>query len=151
LVCAVDTAGEVASLSDEDVEDLLVQARRLQSQAEGPQVALVAEGERHSVAAARSLASGAGCVRWSRADLAAEHEARMLDKKSRHAETWFSLQDRGHGTYQGRFVIPELHGILLKTFLERLSAPAHDPDWQPAQDTHATWRFKRTGYAALIA
>ena len=221
LLAAVDTPTEVSSLSDEALEELLVQARRLQSQAEGIQVALVAEGERRELAAARSLASGADWVSQLTSDsrevaaggiwiagalttryaatldalsaglitldqakvivkaadqipahatpaqvalaedwilakasgagnrhgrpmttkdlrraarrmcavvskeLADEHEALMLNKKSTRAEneTWFSLQDRGDGTYQGRFVIPELHGLLLKTFLERLSAP----------------------------
>lgn len=59
------------------------------------------------------------------AELAAEHETRMLNKQSRHAEneTWFSLHDRGNGTWTGRFVIPTLHATLLKALLDQLTAP----------------------------
>jgi hypothetical protein len=35
------------------------------------------------------------------------------------------LYDNGDGTFAGRFVIPELHGHLLKTALDRLTAPRH--------------------------
>ena len=52
-------------------------------------------------------------------------EAAMLNKESRRAEneTWMNLRDNGDGTYSGRFVIPELHGKLLKAHLDRLSSP----------------------------
>jgi Domain of unknown function (DUF222) len=57
--------------------------------------------------------------------LADEHEADSLkkDEKRAETETWFSLHDNGDGTFSGRFVIPELHGHLLLSALERLSAP----------------------------
>lgn len=59
------------------------------------------------------------------AELAAEHAHAMVAREARRAEneTWFNLQDNGDGTYTGRFVIPELHGKLLKGYLERLSSP----------------------------
>ena len=58
-------------------------------------------------------------------ELADQHEADLLEKEARRAaiETWMSLQDNGDGTFKGRFVIPELHGQLLKSFLEGLSSP----------------------------
>jgi hypothetical protein len=58
-------------------------------------------------------------------ELADAHEAAMLSKESRRAEneTWMNLRDNGDGTYSGRFVIPELHGKLLKAHLDRLSSP----------------------------
>jgi len=58
-------------------------------------------------------------------ELADEHEATMLDDEQRRAEveTWLSLQDNGNGTFSGKFVIPELHGHLLRNFLERLTSP----------------------------
>lgn len=54
-----------------------------------------------------------------------KHEARQLsdEEKDAEVETWMSLHDRGDGTFEGRFVIPELHGHLLRNYLERLSAP----------------------------
>lgn len=57
--------------------------------------------------------------------LADQHEAAQLtDEESRaEAETWLSLHDNGDGTFSGRFCVPELHGHLLRNFLERLSAP----------------------------
>jgi hypothetical protein len=59
------------------------------------------------------------------ARLADEHEAMVLTAEERRAEaeTWFSLGDNGDGTWSGRFVIPELHGQLLRGFLERLTSP----------------------------
>lgn len=58
-------------------------------------------------------------------ELADEQEADSLreDEKRAEAETWLTLGDRGDGTVTGRFVLPELHGHLLKAALERLSAP----------------------------
>ncbi len=59
------------------------------------------------------------------ADLADEHEATLLEAEERRAEieTWMTLRDNGDGTFGGRFVIPELHGHLLTSFLERLGSP----------------------------
>jgi hypothetical protein len=59
------------------------------------------------------------------AELADQHEAEVLAEEERAAEveTWFSLGDNGNGTWSGRFVIPELHGQLLRGFLERLTSP----------------------------
>jgi len=58
-------------------------------------------------------------------ELAEEHEATQLERESDHAEieTWFTLRDHGDGTFRGQFVIPELHGSLLRSYLERLTAP----------------------------
>ena len=58
-------------------------------------------------------------------DLMLAHQDVMLGREHRHAEaeTWLSLGDNGNGTYTGRFVIPELHGLLLQRHLEMLSAP----------------------------
>lgn len=57
--------------------------------------------------------------------LADVHEDALLVESERHAlrETWMVLQDNGDGTWGGRFVIPELHGQLLKSRLEQLSSP----------------------------
>jgi hypothetical protein len=58
-------------------------------------------------------------------DLADQHEAQLLEAEERRAEveTWLSLHDNGDGTFAGRFVIPELHGHLLRSALERLTSP----------------------------
>ena len=53
------------------------------------------------------------------------HESDLLTREERRAEhdTWLMLHDNGDGTYSGRFTLPELHGHLLTTALERLTAP----------------------------
>ena len=58
-------------------------------------------------------------------ELADQHEKDQLDDEEKRAEveTWLTLQDNGDGTFSGKFVIPELHGHWLVTFLERLTAP----------------------------
>ena len=58
-------------------------------------------------------------------DLMLAHQQALLGREQRHAEaeTWLSLGDNGDGTCTGRFVIPELHGQLLRRRLELLSAP----------------------------
>ena len=58
-------------------------------------------------------------------ELADQQEASLLTDEERRAEreTWLTLRDNGDGTFAGRFVIPELHGQLLKTCLERLTSP----------------------------
>jgi hypothetical protein len=58
-------------------------------------------------------------------ELADEQEADLLGEEERQAEneTWLTLHDNGDGTFSGRFIIPELAGNLLRTALERLSAP----------------------------
>jgi hypothetical protein len=58
-------------------------------------------------------------------DLADRHEAILLGREARSAEseTFLALHDNGDGTYSGRFRIPELHGHLLKTTLDQLTAP----------------------------
>jgi hypothetical protein len=58
-------------------------------------------------------------------DLADEHEAGQLKKEEGNAEneTWMQLSDNGDGTFSGRFTIPELHGHLLRNYLEKLTAP----------------------------
>lgn len=57
--------------------------------------------------------------------LADEHEAGQLKKEEGKAEneTWLQLSDNGDGTFSGRFTIPELHGHLLRNYLERLTSP----------------------------
>jgi len=56
---------------------------------------------------------------------AERHEADQLaaEESRAEAETWLALHDNGDGTFSGRFTIPELHGQLLRTYLERLTAP----------------------------
>ncbi len=57
--------------------------------------------------------------------LADQHEDDLLREQERKAEFWsaMTLGDNGDGTWSGTFVIPELHGNLLKAVLERLSSP----------------------------
>jgi len=57
--------------------------------------------------------------------LADAHETAVLRAEEHKAEhdTWLSLHDRGDGTFVGRFQIPELHGHLLRSALETLTAP----------------------------
>ena len=59
------------------------------------------------------------------AELADAHEADLLAREEERAEhdTWLMLHDNGDGTYTGRFTIPELHGHLLTSTLERLTSP----------------------------
>ena len=59
------------------------------------------------------------------AELADRHESDQLNAEAdrAEAETWCTLHDNGDGTFAGRFVIPELHGTVLKTALDRLTAP----------------------------
>ena len=61
------------------------------------------------------------------AETADRHESDLLNTEAdrAEAETWCTLHDNGDGTYAGRFVIPELHGLILKTALDRLTAPRH--------------------------
>jgi hypothetical protein len=58
-------------------------------------------------------------------DLAARHEAILLGRETRTAETetFLALHDNGDGSFSGKFRIPELHGHLLKATLDRLTAP----------------------------
>jgi hypothetical protein len=58
-------------------------------------------------------------------DLMVEHQQALLGREQRRAEaeTWLTLGDKGDGTFSGRFVIPELHGQLLRRRLETLTAP----------------------------
>ncbi|MGN6575574.1 MAG: DUF222 domain-containing protein, partial [Nocardioides sp.] len=57
--------------------------------------------------------------------LADEQEAGMLEDENDEAEVKTSMYvwDNGDGTFSGKFTIPELHGQLLKSFLENLSSP----------------------------
>ncbi|GAB3773280.1 hypothetical protein FB382_000159 [Nocardioides ginsengisegetis] len=75
-------------------------------------------------------------------DLAARHEAILLGREQRHAvrETRLELHDNGDGTYSGKFVVPELHGRLLRAALERLTAPrrlSRDAAGRPVVDESA--------------
>jgi len=58
-------------------------------------------------------------------DLADRHEAILLGREARSAETqtYLALHDNGNGTFSGKFLISELHGHLLKQALDRLVAP----------------------------
>ncbi len=59
------------------------------------------------------------------AELAARHEAILLGRETRsaEAETYLALHDNGDGSFTGRFRVPELHGHLLRSALDRLTAP----------------------------
>lgn len=75
-------------------------------------------------------------------DLADRHEAAMLSRQERAAENecWLTMGDNGDGTYSGKFTIPELHGSLLRTLLDKLTAPrrlARDTDGHTAVDASA--------------
>ena len=69
-------------------------------------------------------------------ELADRHESDQLNVEAdrAEAETWCTLYDNGDGTFAGRFVIPELHGHLLKTALDRLTAPRHTTPAPQAAD-----------------
>lgn len=72
-------------------------------------------------------------------ELADEHEADQLEdeKKKAERETFLALHDNGDGTYSGKFTIPELHGQLLRAYLERLTAPrvwARNTAGEPVED-----------------
>ena len=58
-------------------------------------------------------------------ELADRHEAILLGRETRtaEAETFLALHDNGDGSFSGRFRIPELHGHLLTSVLDRLTAP----------------------------
>ncbi|HEX7738439.1 MAG TPA: DUF222 domain-containing protein [Marmoricola sp.] len=58
-------------------------------------------------------------------ECADQHQAELLhaDEVAADAETYLWLVDRGNGTFEGRFVVPELQGRILKTVLEHLSSP----------------------------
>ena len=58
-------------------------------------------------------------------ELADRGEAEQLEEEEKRAEleTWLVMGDNGDGTFSGKFTIPELHGHLLRTALERLTAP----------------------------
>jgi hypothetical protein len=58
-------------------------------------------------------------------ELALQHQQALLGREQRRAEaeTWLTLGDNGDGTFSGRFVIPELHGRLLRRRLDTLCAP----------------------------
>lgn len=80
--------------------------------------------------------------------LADKQEADTLDDEQKRAEneTWMTLHDNHDGTFSGRFVIPELHGHLLRAALERLSSPrrsstnaAGDPVHDPTVATGMNW------------
>lgn len=58
-------------------------------------------------------------------DLAIRHLLRSVRANNQRGatDTWMTLHDNGDGTFSRRFGIPELHGKLLRTILENLSAP----------------------------
>lgn len=71
--------------------------------------------------------------------LADAHEAKQLAEEEERAEreTWLMLTDNNDGTFAGRFLVPELHGHLLRNYLERLSAPARwsrNKNGEPVED-----------------
>ncbi len=60
----------------------------------------------------------------SRAAADADENARLeAEEHQAEGRSWLTLHDLGDGTWKGAFEIPERHGLLLRTFLERLSAP----------------------------
>ncbi len=72
-------------------------------------------------------------------DLADRHEAILLGRETRTAEadTFLALHDNGNGTFTGKFLIPELHGHLLRDALDRLTSPrrlARDQDGHQVVD-----------------
>ena len=75
-------------------------------------------------------------------ELADRHEAILLGRETRsaEAETFFALHDNGNGTFSGRFLIPELHGQLLRHALDRLTSPrrlSRDREGKPVTDPTA--------------
>jgi uncharacterized protein DUF222/HNH endonuclease len=75
-------------------------------------------------------------------ELADRHEAILLGREHRRAEaeTFLALHDNGDGTFSGRFLIPELHGQLLRRALDRLTAPrrlSRDRHGRPVVDESA--------------
>ncbi len=70
--------------------------------------------------------------------LADVQEGAMLaaEERSARQRTWLTLQDQPDGTVSGRFVVPELHGHLLRSALERLTAPRRRVE--PGQKSAAT-------------
>lgn len=89
------------------------------------------------------------------AEHADQHEADLLTREERRAEveTWLTLHDNADGTFSGRFVIPELHGHLLRHALERLTSPerlsrngagklVHDPT-VPGEAPRLSWSEAR--------
>ncbi|MEP7090227.1 MAG: DUF222 domain-containing protein [Nocardioidaceae bacterium] len=93
-------------------------------------------------------------------ELADEHEADVLGAEERRAEieTWMTLHDNGDGTFAGRFVIPELHGQLLRAWLDTLTSPKRlsrnkagelvDDDSIPAMGPGLNWS-ERLGHGLL--
>ncbi|WP_141013101.1 HNH endonuclease signature motif containing protein [Nocardioides sambongensis] len=76
------------------------------------------------------------------ADVARVHLRRSVRRNHARGvtDTWMSLHDNGDGTYAGRFCLPELHGQVLRTVLETLSAPrrvGHDRAGRPVADASA--------------
>lgn len=72
-------------------------------------------------------------------DLADEQEADQLESEEDRAETetWLHLRDNEDGTVSGKFVIPELQAQLLRSVLERLSAPrrwGRNKQGEPVED-----------------
>jgi hypothetical protein len=87
-------------------------------------------------------------------ELADAHEARVLTAEEERAEveTWLTLADNGNGTFSGRFVIPELHGHLLRAALEALTSPAQlsrDRAGEPVRDEAVALRPGRNGSERL--
>ena len=88
----------------------------------------------HGMAASRLRQAGRRMLEKATAEIAAEqarrladeHEAAVLtdeERTRRGRRPGSPCGDNGNGTWSGRFVIPELHGQLLRGVLERLSSP----------------------------
>jgi hypothetical protein len=81
-------------------------------------------------------------------ELADEQEADQLKGEEDHAEaeTWLQLSDNDDGTFSGRFVIPEMQAHLLRSILERLTAPrrfSRNRRGEPVEDEsvdHGNWQ-----------
>jgi hypothetical protein len=82
--------------------------------------------------------------------LADEHEAAQLEEEEARAEreTWLTLGDNGDGTWSGRFVIPELHGQMLRAALDRLTSPrgmSKNAAGEPVEDESVGGRHNYNG------
>lgn len=78
-----------------------------------------------------------------------ESDQLQAEESRAEAETHLWLHDNGDGTCTGRFTLPELHGSLLRTALDRLSAPrqlSRDRAGRPVTDPTAA----PTGRAELL-
>lgn len=110
----VPSSGDATPTQQAQAEDLLVQKA-------------TGEGNRSGVGYGPAPLRRAARRVYARidAELSARHLERTVRKacRSANSNTWLMLSDNGDGTYSGRFSIPELHGRLLRTVLDQMTAP----------------------------